>query len=287
MVAFVAAGLMGALALPALTAEAATKPPNDLPGGAKTIGALPYNDTMNTAGATTDQLEANLGQQCPFGVVQKGVWYKATVPAPNSGTNYRISGEGSSYSVGLMIVAKDNGNWVVLACAGSLLIGDIGSQLPAGSTVFILAFDSTPGSQGGTLRFNVRKALPAPTANLHVDDQGGLRPDGSIRLHGTASCKGPQALLLEVFAEVTQQRKIGTVDGGFSIGLTVKCSDTPINWTADAQPFFILPPDPNTPPPPVARFVDAPAHVEAHAFAANPDQQFAFADVAKTITVVK
>jgi hypothetical protein len=288
MVAFVAAGLMGLVALPALTAEAATKPPNDLPAGAKTIGALPYNDTLNTTNATTDQLEVSLNDQCGAPAVQKGVWYKTTVPSQkaNGGTAYRVSGEGSSYSVGLMVVVKDNGNWVVLNCGPFVLIGDIAMQRPAGSTVFILAFDYTPGSQGGTLRFNVRKALPIPTVNLHVDDKGTLRSDGSIRLHGTASCSGPQSVLLEITANVTQERKIGTVFGGFFMDLTVKCSNTPINWVADAQAFFIQPPDPNTPPPPVARFVDAPAQVDASAFAANPDQS-GFVEVVKTVTVVK
>ena len=278
-----AIAVAGLLALPTTMADAAGKPANDLPGGAKVIGSLPFSDTSNTSNATTDQLEVNLNAQCGAPAVRKGVWYKAQVPA--AGTEVRASAEGSSYSVGLMAVIKTGGNWQVINCAPFVLIGDVAMSVPAGTTVFILAFDDTPGSQGGTLKFNVRTATPAPTVQVTIKDKGRLKANGSVKVSGTASCQGTDAILIEVDANLSQAIPGGTVFGSQFLDLTVACGDTPINWTFDVPAFFVDPTDPNAPPPRL-RFVKGPAEADVFAVAVNPDLA-GFAEQHATITVVK
>jgi len=276
-------GLVGFLAVPMATAGAAAKPVNDLPGGAKVIGPLPYNDTSNTSNATTDRLEVDLNQQCGAPAVRKGVWYKATVgPA---GTVVRASAEGSSYSVGLMAVIRRGTGWQVLNCAPYVLIGDVAMSVPPGTTVYILAFDDTAGSQGGTLKFNVRPAVPAPTVQVSIKPKARLRTNGNVNLSGTASCRGRHALLVQVEADLQQAVPGGTAFGFQSLFLTVACGNTPINWTFDVQPF-VIPNDPNAPPPRHPRFVLGAANVNVFAAAAGPDQSNS-AQLSTTITVVK
>ncbi len=276
-------GMAGFLAAPA--AGATTKPPNDLPAGAKVIGSLPFHDTENTSNATTDRLEVNLNQQCGAPVVHKGVWYKITVPA--SGPGVRVSAEGSSYSVGLMAVVKQSGSWAVLNC-GPLFIylGDGSTVVPPGGTMYILAFDDTPGSQGGTLRLSARAALPVPAVSVSINGKGVLQKGGSVRVRGTASCRGRESMLISVSVELNQVRKAGTLLGFQGLSLAVKCGNTPINWVFDVVPEVILPPDPTQPPLPPVPFVTGSARADVSAASVNADH-FNFAEVHATIQVVR
>ena len=278
-----AIGLVGFLAVPMATAGAIAKPINDLPSGAKAIGPLPYSDTSNTSNATTDPLEVSLNNQCGAPAVRKGVWYKAQVPP--AGTVVRASAEGSSYSVGLMAVIRSGGRWQVINCAPYVLIGDVAMSVPSGTTVFILAFDDTQGSQGGTLKFNVRRAVPAPTVQVSIKPRARLRTNGNVNLSGTASCRGRKSVLIDVFAGIRQTVPGGTAEGFQFLSLTVACGNTPINWTFDVAPF-VIPNDPNAPPPRHPRFVLGAADANVSADAQGPDLGNS-AQLSTTITVVK
>ena len=180
------AGMLAAiavLALPAMSASAASAPPNDNPGGAKVIGSLPYSAQQNTGAATTSDLERRLNDQCFAPAVGKGVWYKYTAGGTFS---LKLSGEGSSYSVGLLVTQGPPANGAVVGCSAFTTFLDV----TKGTTYWILVFDFTPGSAGGTLRLSASKAAAAPDGVGHRQarrGQAGDRCGPSVRhrqLHG-------------------------------------------------------------------------------------------------------
>lgn len=271
-----ALGIAGVLAMPAITAGAASGPGNDNPGGAKVVGSLPYRAQQNTGGATTSDLERGLNDQCGAPALAKGVWFKYTA---GSDLRLRISAVGSSYSVGLLVTRGAPANAAVVACGGFEQI----VQLAKGTTYWILAFDFTPGSAGGTLRLAAAKAAPLPSVDVTVK-RGVAKPStGVARLFGTASCKGTGSQLVFVGGQVVQDpNSPNPVFGGFFMSLTVQCGNTPIHWQADAFPEPIFGSDPTQPPVPT-QFKPGPVSVDVQAAACNAEGQCA--DVTKSLSM--
>jgi hypothetical protein len=211
--------------------------------------------------------------------VRKGVWFKYTA----GGTfRLKVSGEGSSYSVGFIMATGPASTATVVNCGPVAIL----QEVTKGTTYWILAFDDTAGSAGGTLRLNVTRALALPSVAVAVN-RGVAKPStGAARIFGTASCKGQGSQLLNVSASVFQNGGTPRETFGFlNISLTVQCGNTPITWQADAfpQPRF-NPEDPEAPPLPAIPFKPGPADVFASAAACNIDG-CAFAEQFLTITL--
>ena len=268
----------GAIALGSLpsAAGAATNPPNDQPQNATVISSLPFSQTLNTSAAVTDDVERKAMATCSFpgSAVRKGVWYRFT---PAKDMAVRFSAEGSSYSASVAVFTGFAPNFQPVigpeqpfCFAGpSLLV-----NLKGGTRYSILAFDGVAGSAGGTLRFSARTAIPAPTVDVNAQAKGILKAGGVVRLRGTASCRGKDAVLLNVSGALSQARGAGQAFGFFDFFLSVRCGNTPISWQADVipQPFFPEPPpgeDPVEQPP--VPFAVGSASLDLSAFASGPD----------------
>jgi len=268
------------LALPAVSAGAASSPGNDNPGNAKVIGSLPFKLTQSTSGASSSDVERRLNAQCGAPVIRKAVWFKFT---PGNSFRLRVSGEGSSYSVGFIVATGPPASATVVTCGPLSVI----QEVTKGTSYWILAFDDTPGSAGGTLRLSVTKALPLPSVAVTVK-RGVAKPStGAARLFGTASCKGQGSQLVFVGATLEQSSNSPTPTfGSLFIGLTVQCGNTPISWQADAFPEPIFSPDP-TQPPITTRFLPGPVNVNAQAAACNTEQQCTDATSSVIITLTR
>lgn len=150
------------------TAAAATPPSNDTIGGATVVPGLPFSDTVNTTGATTDADDAQLNASnpaCsnPVGLtLNNSVWYQFT-----AGTNgaLGVDASASSYLVGVVIATGTPGALTALTCGFPTAV----TPTVSGTTYWINAYD--PFGGGGTL--NINFLVPPPPPTLTVTATGG------------------------------------------------------------------------------------------------------------------
>ena len=136
------------------TASAATPPSNDTISGATVVSALPFTDTVDTTGATTDADDAQANQDCGAPATNNSVWYKFT-----AGTKDRflaVDTTGSTFSSGVIIATGTPGALSTQAC------GPVSAEsaVSPGKTYYILVFDDT--GSGGTLHVSMHGPGPVP-----------------------------------------------------------------------------------------------------------------------------
>ncbi len=136
------------------TASAATPPPNDLIGGATVISSLPFVQTLDTTGATTDADDTQVNATCGAPATNNSVWFKFT--AGPGDTLLAVDTSGSTFSSGVIIATGLPGALTTQSC------GPVTAQAPiaSGKTYYVLAFDDT--GSGGTLHISIHGAAPAP-----------------------------------------------------------------------------------------------------------------------------
>jgi hypothetical protein len=136
------------------TAYAATPPPNDLISGATVVSALPFTDTVDTTGATTDAVDAQANQLCGAPATNNSVWYKFT--AGPGDTLLAVDTTGSTFSSGVLIATGTAGALTTRAC------GPVTSKVAvaSGTTYYVMAFDDS--GSGGTLHISMHGAGPVP-----------------------------------------------------------------------------------------------------------------------------
>lgn len=136
------------------TASAAGAPPNDKIGGATVVAALPFMQTVNTTGATTDANDTQVNQTCGAPATNNSVWYKFTA-GPHD-TLLEVDTSGSTYSTGVIIATGAPGALTTQAC------GPVTAKAPTapGKTYFVLAFADL--GSGGTLHISMHGPGPAP-----------------------------------------------------------------------------------------------------------------------------
>jgi hypothetical protein len=210
-------------AAPALAAA----PSNDVRGGATTISALPFSDTVDTSQATTDADDAALNAQCGAPVTNGSVWYAYTPPAGVDGVVVDVSS--SSFSAGALIAEPDgSGGWLVDGCGP----GTTGVPVVAGTPYLILAFSDTPGVTGGTLRISVTQAT-VPTVDVTVNPKGRVDKYGNALLTGTYTCTGGDFFSLSSSLKQAVGRFAIQGDGYYD----GSCDGASHAWSASVVPY--------------------------------------------------
>jgi hypothetical protein len=189
---------LAALGLYAAQTAAAVVPPNDTSATATTVSALPFNATVDTTSATTDAEDASLNANCGAPATEASVWYSYTSPADGAVV---VDVSQSSYSAGVIVATGAPGSLSILDCGPQ----SVAESVSSGQTLYIMAFDDTPGSgNGGTLNISISSAPPPPSLSVTVDPVGRFNSHtGAARITGTLTCTGGDFVDLEV--DLTQR----------------------------------------------------------------------------------
>jgi hypothetical protein len=193
--------LVASLALVATPVLADTTPPpptNDTYSGASVVPLpLPYEQTLDTTGATTDATDTEANANCGAPATLASVWYEFT---PTTDDGYIVDVSRSSYEAGVIVVSGSPGSFVLETC-GPFTVGFFGT---AGTTYHILAFSDTAGVNGGTLVFHMEAAPPPPELTISVDPTGQFNArTGAATISGSWSCTGT-ADFTEIDISLTQ-----------------------------------------------------------------------------------
>ena len=201
----------------------AAVPTNDTVAGATPISALPFAATLDTTQATTDAVDASLNANCGAPATEASVWYSYTAPADGAVV---IDVSQSNYSAGIIVATGTPGSLVLDTC-GPRTVAD---AVTAGETVYIMAFDDTPGSgNGGTLQISVDNAPPPPDLSVTVDPVGSFNAHtGVATISGSATCTGGDF----VFLETDLRQKVGRV-AITGAGFTELPCDGTYRWSTD------------------------------------------------------
>jgi hypothetical protein len=221
-IAAVAAVTAAGLLYSGATAWAAV-PTNDTIAGATPISALPFTATLDTTQATTDAGDASLNADCGAPATEASVWYSYTAPADGAVV---IDVSQSSYSAGVIVASGTPGSLFIDTCGP----GAVAETVTAGETVYIMAFDDTPGSgNGGTLQISVDNAPPPPDLSVSVDPVGSFNSHtGVATISGSVTCTGGDFVVLET----DLRQKVGRVAiTGFGTA-ALPCDGT-YRWSID------------------------------------------------------
>ena len=137
------------------TAFAAGPPPaNDSISSATVVSALPFTDTVDTTGATTDANDVQANSSCGAPATNNSVWYKFTAGAGD--TQLAVDTTGSTFSSGVLIATGTPGAPTTIACS------PVTSRAPttSGTTYYVMIFADI--GTGGTLHLSVHGPGPVP-----------------------------------------------------------------------------------------------------------------------------
>jgi hypothetical protein len=201
----------------------AAVPTNDTIAGATPISALPFTATLDTTQATTDAGDASLNADCGAPATEASVWYTYTAPADGAVV---IDVSQSSYSAGVIVATGTPGSLFIDACGP----GAVAEGVTAGETLYIMAFDDTPGSgNGGTLHISVDNAPPPPDLSVTVDPVGSFNSHtGFATISGSVTCTGGDF----VFLETDLRQNVGRVAITGSGSTELPCDGT-YRWSID------------------------------------------------------
>jgi hypothetical protein len=225
-------GLATALASLALAGTAlAAAPSNDTFANATTISSLPFSDTVDTTGATTDSDDHAAGPACGVSggpTELHSVWYDYT---PSSNQNIRIDTSGSSYGVGVAVLTGSPDSFSAVSC----FLGSNQVPVLAGQTYHILVVDFSAGT-GGTLHLSVSE-IPPLEAHFTIDRFGSFDPrTGSATVRGTATCSsGAYAFVGLNLAQPVGGSRLATITGSGGAYIS-SCDGSPHPWSAEVQP---------------------------------------------------
>jgi hypothetical protein len=204
----------------------AAPPDNDTYPGRTVIGALPFNEVLDTTEATTDPNDVELNADCGAPATDASVWYELTAPA-DMGILVDVSG--SDYTAGVIVAIGSPGDFFVITCGPDA----VAFGAAAGETFTILAFDDQldGGGNGGTLVISVEEAPPPPEIDITVDPVGTFDPrSGSATISGTVTCSADADF---AFIEAELRQQVGRfVITGFG-GLDVLCDGTTQSWSME------------------------------------------------------
>lgn len=213
-----------ALAAPVLAAA----PGNDTYGGRTVIGALPFNESIDTSEATTDVDDTEANADCGAPATDASVWYEVTA---TSDAEIFVGVKASSYSAGVLVVTGIPGSFEIVAC------GPVGVSFFAneGTTYALLAIDdqSDEGGNGGVLEITVDgfEIPPPPEIDVTVDPVGTFNPrTGSATVTGTVTCTADVEF---AFIDVELQQSVGRFAiSGFG-SIEPACDETTQAWSVE------------------------------------------------------
>ena len=207
----------------ALTAQAAV-PTNDTVAGATVISTLPTTITQNTTQATTDATDIAANTYCGAPATNGSVWFSYTASADGG---VLADGLASDFSMGFIITEGAPTADSLIACGP----GQVGFNVTAGATYYVMAFSDTPGVTGGNLSVTFTAAPPPPTLSVTVDPKGVAYKDGSAKITGTYTCTSGD--FVDLFGSVTQKVGRLKIVGDFFTE-EFMCDGAPHQWTAYA-----------------------------------------------------
>lgn len=196
-------------------------PANDDFHDATAVGALPYTDSLLTAGATTSVDDPYCSGR------EATVWYAFT---PTSDTRIQVEVFGSGYFAQVSVWTGARGALSSVACGHSQRVRFDALE----DQTYYIMVASFGG--GGSLMFNLSVAPPPLAIDVLVDGSGRVVPTtGMATLSGSVTCNSPAY----VFGSGHVQQKIGQglVSGYFY--LSVFCdavSPAPWSATLSSQP---------------------------------------------------
>jgi hypothetical protein len=127
-------------------AVGATAPANDLLINATAITSLPFSDTIDVSGATTDADDSAALSPCFPGntfTINNSVWYSYTTATD---INLGIDLSATNFGAGVVIAENQGGSFGSRQCSVNTGVtnGQIHTQIGAGVTVSILIFNAGP-----------------------------------------------------------------------------------------------------------------------------------------------
>ncbi len=215
----VVAGLVGAA-----PAAAAVVPGNDTLAGATVIGTLPFEQTLDTTSATTDDIDVEANAACGAPVTLASVWYDYTATSDDA---LIIDVSQSNFPAGVIVVSGDPGSFYLENCGP----GTIAVPTLTGVTYHIMAFSDTDGINGGILKISVQQAPPPPVISVSIDPVGRVnQKSGAVTLSGTFTCSG-DGWYGEIDGTLTQRVGRFYISGMF-YQIAPACDGTSYPWTA-------------------------------------------------------
>jgi hypothetical protein len=211
----------------------AAAPGNDAYAGRIAVGALPYSNSQDTTGATTDADDVEANAVCFAPATDASVWYEVAAGADSS---IIVDVSASDYSAGVIVVSGSPGSFLVEACAQ----GMVSFGATSGVTYGILVFDDQldGAGTGGTLEITISAAPPPPTVDIAVNPIGQFNKlTGSATVSGTLSCTG-NATDLALSVSLTQSVGRFTVTGFGSLFFDAPvCDGTAQPWSVEVFGF--------------------------------------------------
>jgi hypothetical protein len=162
-------------------AAMAAAPSNDDRGSATVVGAVPFDDSVDTSDATE---QANDPDCIP---TSKTVWYSFT---PDTTRRYAATTVGSSFDTTLTVGHVTGGGLDIVDCNDDFsgLTSAISWEATAGEEYLIMAGELGGGGAGGSLEFQIRQAPARPTIAVTVNDRATLTPLGGAIIRGRLRC---------------------------------------------------------------------------------------------------
>ncbi len=234
---FAFAGVLSVAVLAPAGPAAAAAPANDTVEGAV---ALDFGDTitLDTTEATTDAVDKAYFEDCKPPAADATVWYTFT---SDTRTGVDIDPFESSYSVGMLVTTGTPGDDLdTVLCGGGRFTAE------AGVDYTIVLFDDQRDERnkfneekgkrtnGGTLQLSVNDSPPVPHADLTVDENAVLNPDGSVTVSGTYWCT--EAEWVNVFGGLDQTARGTKVTGFAETEGDGICDGTVQQWTLTVVP---------------------------------------------------
>lgn len=211
----------------ALPASAAAPPANDTIAGTTAITAFPFNETVDTTEATTDDEDAAVNAGCGAPATNGSIWYSLEASAPA----YVVDVAGSDFFAGVIVATGTPGNLSLVTCGPD----SIGFEATAGETYYVMAFSDDPAVVGGQLAFSVIESEPAPKVSMTVDDVGTVdKKTGTATISGTYTCIGTaDEVLLQ--GKLQQQQDDDAQISGLFERLDLTCGGTS-DWSVEVVP---------------------------------------------------
>ena len=208
------------------TGASAAPPSNDTIGGAVSIGAIPFADSLDTTEATTDAEDEAVNAGCGAPATDASVWYTLE----GTGGDLLVDVSQSDYSAGIIVASGSPGNLLLVSCGP----GFAGFFAEEGVTYYILAFDDQlDGSgNGGQLSIAVDVPPPPPVLEITANKTGTFNPQtGSATVGGTATCTGENIEFAGLDGNLSQRAGRVIIRGFFFAEMI--CDGEPHPWTAE------------------------------------------------------